>query len=78
MVEPSAASAPIGLPDVHRADSVLVVLGEWHCATVEHQRDAIDAAIEAWRTVEWPDILLHHTVYACTDDATVVPPVAMG
>ncbi|MDP8930900.1 MAG: antibiotic biosynthesis monooxygenase [Actinomycetota bacterium] len=54
------------LPDIERTDAGLITFSEWTLDSRERQQTAMDAAIDAWTHVPWPDGLLAHT---CLGDA---------
>lgn len=55
-----------------RADAGLVLVGEWCVADPARQRDAADAALEAWRYRSLPAGLLAHHCLLGEDGRTVV------
>lgn len=59
------------LPDIERPDAGLALVSEWTLTDRASQHAAVDASVEAWSLVDWPDGLLSHTVLAAAKASTV-------
>lgn len=60
------------LPAIDRPDANLTIIGEWVADTTQHQHAVVDAAIDQWSRVPWPEGLLSHTAYAGEDGLSVL------
>lgn len=58
--------------ELTRADAGLVLVGEWTVPDPALQRDAADAALDAWRHRSWPDGLCAHHCLLGEDGRTVL------
>lgn len=50
----------------------VLVVGQWRVSSTDQQQAAVNAAADAWETVQWPAGLLSYTALAGDDAATVL------